>query len=86
MDTRNIDYKNGFTISGKKKFERLLAVFNKLPVICPQCFVDTKDYAKGLISCDFCNNWFHFKCANLKFEPIGEWFCDKCQKHDNRSN
>lgn len=45
------------------------------------CAVCTKPYKKILqrkwIACDFCNNWFHFKCVKLEVEP-NNYICLKC--------
>ena len=74
------DYINKFNNTGKAKFLKLLENFKKLPVICPKCCKDTKSYNKGLICCDYCNNWFHFKCVNLINASVNDWYCENCQE------
>ena len=33
-----------------------------------------------VIGCDKCEEWFHFKCTNIKRCGKGEWICAECKK------
>lgn len=35
-------------------------------------------YDKKMISCEQCENWYHFKCMNIKTAP-DVWYCANCK-------
>lgn len=57
---------------------------------CGKCKNKLKDEVDNLIQCDFCQFWFHYRCASLskeeaellsRLEPKGaKWACKVCSK------
>ena len=43
----------------------------------------------GMIGCDYCEEWYHISCLNLKREEVREltkckWMCPKCELKDKK--
>ena len=50
-------------------------------ICCPICQEPAR---KGVIGCDFCEEWYHTTCLNLKKEDVNQltkrkWKCPKCE-------
>ncbi len=45
--------------------------FISVVVYCPCKRPDSFD---EMIQCDRCDAWYHFKCANIKEDPLCDWF------------
>ncbi|EGT37378.1 hypothetical protein CAEBREN_19314 [Caenorhabditis brenneri] len=53
--------------------------------ICPVCSV-AYNHAANMVSCDKCEEWFHWHCVGITSEPTEEqWFCKKCSKSMKKS-
>lgn len=44
----------------------------------------------GMIGCDYCEEWYHISCLNLKKEEVNEltkckWMCPKCELKDSKN-
>lgn len=53
--------------------------------ICPVCSV-AYNQAANMVSCDKCEEWFHWHCVGITSEPTEEhWFCKKCSKSIKKS-
>ena len=42
-----------------------------------------------MIGCDYCEEWYHISCLNLKREEVREltkckWMCPKCELKDKK--
>lgn len=51
---------------------------NKKYCICRKAYS-----SGGMVGCDKCDEWYHFKCIGVSKEYVDaqpEWFCDKCLK------
>ncbi len=42
---------------------------------CTSCQLVTED---RMIGCDYCNQWFHYKCQNVKRAPKKDFQCNNC--------
>lgn len=50
---------------------------------CAQC--DEPDEGQ-MVLCDWCENWYHFSCVNLKGAPKSKlWKCPNCKQSDRQS-
>jgi hypothetical protein len=49
-------------------------------VIPAHCICRRPDSYNEMILCEECNRWYHFKCADVKAVPSGDWFCSDCCK------
>jgi Chromatin remodeling protein, contains PhD zinc finger len=71
-----------FTRTAFAKLERLLKIKRmKAKWSCSQC----KNEADGhIIGCEFCLEWYHLECVNLKKKPkVVDWMCRKCSSNKN---
>ena len=48
--------------------------------ICKICKNEAE--LSGMIACDLCDQWYHFKCQNIRRKPSeeNEWYCKECKK------
>ena len=37
-----------------------------------------ESYDSDMISCDRCEQWFHFRCMHIQTPPPETWFCSDC--------
>ena len=48
--------------------------------ICKICKNEAE--LSGMIACDSCDYWYHFKCQNIRRKPNEEndWYCKECKQ------
>ncbi len=45
------------------------------------CNCSRPDSFYDMIMCNKCEEWLHFKCANISVSPDSDWFCPDCLKN-----
>ena len=46
---------------------------------CERCTNPIHDESQASVVCDYCLNWYHFSCLDMKNPPKSKlWFCRKC--------
>ena len=63
--------------------DAMLSISNNIKVsesnqnwICSICSIDS---SSDSIGCESCNEWYHFKCLNLRKNFVGSFFCTSCK-------
>ena len=42
------------------------------------CMCKRPDSFEDMVMCDKCSEWYHYRCAKIRKEPVGNWFCSGC--------
>ena len=60
----------------RKASVKMIKLFHiAIPSYCDCGGPDSMD---EMIQCDSCDQWWHFKCVNIKEAPNNSWYCSKC--------
>ena len=42
------------------------------------CMCKRPDSFEDMVMCDKSSEWYHYRCAKIRKEPVGNWFCSGC--------